>query len=175
MKIIAPLLAGLLWALPAFAQNKEESPEPEKIVGNPMRELGYLVQCMATESTLMHLHLEVAASIRALSAPDQPQKQLMLLADSYKMLAEANAKTVKLLSETIKTAVVPQIIDSHRKPEDVTAKLNEMLGQSMDDINTVISDPTNGLDKQVGAEQVLLQQSTACETLAQQVMDKHTI
>lgn len=179
MKIIASLLAGLLWVLPAFAQEKAEPPQEEEphqpIVGNPGRELGYLIQCMATETSLMHLRLQVAASIEALSAPDQPQKQLTLLADSYKMMAKDNAKTVKLITDTIKTAVMPQITANGHKPDEVMAKINQLLGDSIDDIATAISDPTNGLDQQIGVEQLLLEQSGNCETLAHKVMDHHTI
>jgi hypothetical protein len=176
MKIIALLFAGLLWMLPAYAAQDDDQDEPAEKLTSPMAQLGFLLQCTATETSLMHLRLQVAASIEALSAPNQPQPQLAALISSYQMMADAEAKQIAVLTDTIKTAIIPQITRDGKITTDmIMQKSNEMIASSLGQIATLLSDPQHSFADQVMMEKLLLQQSQGCETLAAKVMRGDTI
>jgi hypothetical protein len=175
MKFIAVIAASLLFILPAFAQEAEEDDQPTHIIGNTPAEFGYLLQCAATQLTLMHLHVQVAASITALSSA-HPAPQLGLLVDSYKNMADADQAQVELYFNAIKTAVIPQITQSGKiKADEVMHKANEMISDSLSQIMVQLSDAHASYTQQTELEKLLVEQSQGCETLANKVLEHHTI
>lgn len=173
MKFIAAL-ATLLFILPAVAQESKDTPMTPDIVGNTPAEFGYLLNCTAAQIALMHLHTQVAASLTALSSSHPPQ--LALLADSYRTMAKADQTQIKLYFDAIKTAVVPQITASGKvKPDEVMHKANDLMNDSLAQIMDQIGDSGATYEEEIGLEQLLVEQSRGCETLANKVLEHHTI
>jgi hypothetical protein len=178
MKILALLAAGSLIVLPAYAQDvpdqPDEPPTESEIIGSPMAELGYMLQCMASEANLMHLRLQAAASITALSAPTM-QSQLATLVASYNAMADDDEKREDMYRDVIKTAIIPHVTSKTITAEVATQQAQTILDHSVAEIASLIGNPANSLDSQIMIEKLLIEQSSACETMAQKVIAHNTI
>jgi hypothetical protein len=175
-KIIASIAAGLLLIAPALADEDDTSPPDSKeIVGNAPAEFAFMISCAATQLSLMHLRLQIAASITAMSAPDV-QPQLAALVTSYRNLADADHKQIESYIDTVKNVIIPQITASTSMKEgDLLEKAQQMTNQTLTQIATVVSDPQQSFENQAQLERLMMQQSEACETLAQKIIQRNTL
>jgi hypothetical protein len=176
-KIIASIAAGLLLIAPAFADEDapDKAPDSKEIVGNAPAEFAFMISCAATRLSLMHLRLQVAASITALSAPDLPP-QLAALVTSYRDLADADHKQIESYVDTVRKVIIPEIIAATSMKEgDLLEKAQQMTNQTLSQIAMVVSDPQQSFGNQTQLERLLMQQSDACETLAQKIIQRNTL
>ena len=180
-KIIATIAAGLLLIAPALADDdtdKETAPPPtnSEIVANPPAAFAYMVECSATQLSLMHLRLQIAASITALSAANT-QPQLAALVTSYKNLADSDRKQIAIYVDAVLKVVIPAIIASSSglKQDDLLQKAQQMTDQSLTQIAEVVSNPHATFETQTQLQTLLLQQSEKCDALVQTIIQRSTL
>ena len=177
-KIIAAIVTSLLLIAPAWAGDDTDDAPPadSAIVGNPPAEFAYMVECTASQLTLMHLRLQVAASITALSGTDIPP-QLASLVTSYKTLAETDQKQVAVYIDTIKKVIIPEIMRGSTgvKEDDILSKANEMADRGLAQIAVVMSNPHMSFENQAQLQTLLLNQSEKCEALAEKITQRNTL
>lgn len=175
MKFAAAILAGSLMIAPSWAnEDKPEPATPNEVLGNPPAELGYLITCIASEMSLAHMRIQIAASIAALS-PDQTP-QLKLLIDSYKALAEDSDERVKTYTDVINTILAPQIINDHKvSKEEFAEKTEALLKRSLVSVMVALGNPNRSLEDQTQLETLLMEQSRGCENLAEKIKMRHSL
>ena len=177
MKMIMTAIIAMLLIAPAVADEdtKDAPPTNKEIVSNPPAELAYMSQCAAMQLSLMHLHLQIAASITALSAADLPP-QLAAMVASYKSMAAADQKQIASYVDVVKTIVIPEITQStSMKTDDLLSKADELTNQALGQIAMAVSNPHATFENQTQLERLLLQQSEGCDILAQQITQRHTL
>jgi hypothetical protein len=177
MKMIITAILAMLLIAPAIAEEDKNDAPPtnNEIVNNPPAEFAYMAQCAAMQLSLMHLHLQIAASITALSASDL-QPSLAAMVASYKSMAEANQKQIASYVDVVKNIVIPEITQSTKmKTDDLLVKADQMTNQTLGQIAATVSNPHATFDTQVQLERLMLQQSDGCDVLVQKITQHHTL
>lgn len=175
MKIIAATLAAFMAIAPAYADKDDDAKQltPNEIIGNTPAEFAYLMQCTATELALIHLRVQAAASLAALSAPKMTP-QISMLGESYTNLIREGQKQVELYMEVIKSSVLPQV-KGKASQEVLMTRANELMHDSLASLSELLANPENSLDDQTKMEQLLIIQSRNCESLANKIKEHHTL
>ena len=177
MKMIITAILAMLLIAPAMAdEEKNDTPPTSKdIVNSPPAEFTSMAQCAAMQLSLMHLHLQIAASITALSAKE-PQPPLAAMVTSYKNMAEADQKSIASYVDVVKNIVIPEITQStSMKTDDLLGKADEITNHTLAEIAATVSNPHATFDTQVQLERLMLQQSEGCDVLVQKITQRHTL
>jgi hypothetical protein len=166
MKIIYTLFTAIILLLPmsAFSEEHEE--------GDPGQEMTKIIQCMATNLTLSHLHLQVAASILTLTAPNGTT--LKSIAKGYQDLSKDEKDRNKAFEEMAVEIFIPQIIAAGETQEEINKVSSKIMTKILTDITKNIANPTYGLDEKIAMEKVLLEKSAECDAHFEKLLKRHT-
>lgn len=170
MKIAILLFLAALLAVPAIAEPEQQSPPDEQ---DKPTEIGQLVQCLAVDITLAHLHNQIAASMIALSGPIGKQK-LSTLIKGYTQIAANDKKKAEALTKVAKEALIPELRSYGIPKENIKSSIDKLINQSLDDIASTLSNPDFTIEDQVAMEKALNDESGRCEAFGQKVLMKHT-
>ena len=163
MKFLA-IAAMLLIAGPALAADP-----PDSVVGDPKAEYAMMVFCSASEATLSHLHLQVAATLSALSSA-----QMNGLTNSFKTLSADSKERAKAYLGLVRDVLIPAL-GQQANEETIRQKTAELLAHSMSRLAMILSNPDNVLDEQTTMERKLMEQGQECESLAEQISKHHAL
>jgi hypothetical protein len=177
MKIVTlALLAILATPIYAYAQDdQDEQPpaEPKPLAEmNPMEEMQQVIQCQAVDMSLLHTHIQIAASLTALAGPTGVQK-LQPMIDSYKALAEIDQHRFDDLMKVAKEAIIPEL--SGKVPESIKESAGEALSMAMSDIIETLNNPQMTYMTQTTAEKALMDEAGRCEAFGVVELKRHTI
>lgn len=161
MKFLA-VIATLLCTTAYAADSVPDEPN------DPRAQYAMMVYCSASEATLAHLHLQVAASLATLSA-DKMTPQLSAMMTSYKTLADDSRSRAESYINLVRDVLVPALATQGIPKPLIQQKTAELLVTSMSRLATALSNPDNELDEQTAMERKLIEQAKGCETMASQI------
>jgi len=165
LAVIATLLCTTAYAA---------EPVPDESPNDPRAQYAMMIYCTASEATLAHLHLQVAASLATLSA-DKMTPQLSAMMTSYKTLAADSRSRAESYINLVRDVLIPALIEQGIPKEMIQQKTAELLVTSMSRLATALSNPDNELDEQTAMERKLMERVHGCEALAMQIDKRHAL
>lgn len=141
--------------------------------GNPPQEMTHVIQCMATNIALSHLHNQVAASIMTLSAPEGVTTKSM--AKGYMDLAKSEEAKIQSYSKVAEEVFIPQILAAGQTMDEIKEVSAGLLGKILVDISKNLANPKFTVEEKSAMEKVLLDKSDQCDKHFSKVLSAHTI
>ena len=168
MKKVITLLFAIAIMMPTWAFSEDK----EKTELSPPEEMSKVIQCVAIDTSLSHLYLQIAASMVALSAPQSPT--LKPLAKSYISLAQDVQNKTKTLSNAAEEVFIPQLVAHGQSKEDIADVSSKLLAKALADINQNLSNPTANIDTKIAMQRALMAASNECDSHFNKIIDNHT-
>ena len=167
MKFLAAI--ALLLSTAAYAE-----PMPDQVPDDIRAQYAAMVYCSASEATLAHLHMEVAATLTALSA-DKMTPQLNEMKTSYQTLANDSRDRAKSYLDIVHQVLIPALVTQGIPESAIEAKTGDLFLNVLSRLATALSNPDNAIDDQTAMERKLVEQAQHCETFAAQINKDHSL